>query len=184
MTGQELEALYGWLGIGEDDAIIAPWLKKRYGNTRRSGYSGDISFYCSPRGVKTGQSREMGWMQVNEALREIQDKKRQASGKPAAGDAAGAEIIDADFREVEDSEEPKPITSQEPDAEAERNPEEYARIDVYLLLGKYRRDLKEFIEVGCPTNMIRTKRIQVDALELLLEKIDFEIESEERAGTT
>ena len=184
MTGQELEALYGWLGIGEDDAIIAPWLKKRYGNTRRSGYSGDISFYCSPRGVKTGQSREMGWMQVNEALREIQDKKRQASGKPAAGDAAGAEIIDADFREVEDSEEPKPITSQEPDAEAERNPEEYARIDVYLLLGKYRRDLKEFIEVGCPPNMIRTKRIQVDALELLLEKIDFEIESEERAGTT
>ena len=85
---------------------------------------------------------------------------------------------------MEDSEEPKPITSQEPDAEAERNPEEYARIDVYLLLGKYRRDLKEFIEVGCPTNMIRTKRIQVDALELLLEKIDFEIESEERAGTT
>ena len=60
----------------------------------------------------------------------------------------------------------------EAEAEAEPDPEEYGRLDVDLLLDKYRRDLKAYHEADCPPNMIKTQRILVDALALLLEQID------------
>ena len=62
-----------------------------------------------------------------------------------------------------------PITQEQ---EPEPNPEEYGRLDVDLLLDKYRQDLKAYHEADCPPNMIKTQRILVDALALLLEQID------------
>ena len=153
---------------------------------------------------------------LREALKEKeqQRKEEKAAARKAAREAArqttaepeDPNIIDADFREVEDSEEPKPITAQEseqvlcdtcehdgecagkkthengcmgyeekaqePEAEAEPDPEEYGRLDVALLLDKYRRDIKAYHEADCPSNMIKTQRILVDALTLLLGQIN------------
>ena len=157
---------------------------------------------------------------LREALKEKeqQRKEEKAAARKAAREAArqttaepeDPNIIDADFREVEDSEEPKPITAQEseqvlcdtcehdgecagkkthengcmgyeekaqePEAEAEPDPEEYGRLDVALLLDKYRRDLKAYREAfskeDCPPPIIQKQRIIADALALLLEQLD------------
>lgn len=150
--------------------------------------------------------------------KEQQRKEEKAAARKAAREAArqttaepeDPNIIDADFREVEDSEEPKPITAQEPEqvlcdtcehdgecagkkthesgcmgyeekaqepeAEAEPDPEEYGRLDVALLLDKYRWDLKAYREAfskeDCPPPIIQKQRIIADALALLLEQLD------------
>lgn len=127
--------------------------------------------------------------------KEQQRKEEKAAARKAAREAArqttaepeNPDIIDADFREVEDNEEPKPITAQEPEqktitqepeaeAEAEPDPEEYGRLDVALLLDKYRRDLKAYREAfskeDCPPPIIQKQRIIADALALLLEQLD------------
>ena len=119
--------------------------------------------------------------------REQQRKEEKAAARKAEREAArqttaepeDPDIIDADFREVEDSEEQKPITAQEPEqeaeaetvtqeleAEAEPDPEEYGQLDVALLLDKYRRDLKAYREAfskeDCPPPIIQKQRIIVD----------------------
>lgn len=130
---------------------------------------------------------------LREALKEQAEKRKEekAAARKAARESArqttaepeNPDIIDADFREVEDDEEPKPITApeaeaeaepitQEPEAEETPDPEKYGRFDVDLLLDKYRRDLKAYHEADCPPNMIKTQRILVDALAILLEQID------------
>lgn len=157
---------------------------------------------------------------LREALKEKEQQRNEekAAARKAAREAArqttaepeDPNIIDADFREVEDSEEPKPITAQEPEqvlcdtcehdgecagkkthesgcmgyeekaqepeAEAGPDPEEYGRLDVALLLDKYRRDLKAYREAfskeDCPPPIIQKQRIIADALALLLEQLD------------
>ena len=153
---------------------------------------------------------------LRNALKEKEHKRKEekAAARKAAREVArqttaepeDPNIIDADFREVEDAEDPKPITAQEPEqvlcdtcehygecagkkthengcmgyeekkqepgAETEPDPEEYGRLDVDLLLDKYRRDLKSYHEAECPPNMIKTQRILVDALTLLFERIN------------
>ena len=135
--------------------------------------------------------------------RDEDERKKEQAEEPAE-----PEIIDADFREVEDSEEPKPITSQEPEpvlcdtcehegecagkkthengcmgyeekaqeleAEAEPNPEEYARFDVESILKKEKGYLDGGREADCPAKFIKEHKILVDALTLLLEKMDAE----------
>ena len=122
--------------------------------------------------------------------KEQQRKEEKAAARKAEREAArqtaaepeNPDIIDADFREVED--EPKDDPAQEAaearderqeepiTQEPEPDPEEYSRLDVDLLLDKYRQDLKAYHEADCPPNMIKTQRILVDALALLLEQID------------
>lgn len=133
---------------------------------------------------------------LREALKEKEQQRkeekaatRKAAREVARQNTAEPDIIDADFREVEDGENPKPITAQEPEqetkaetitqepeAEAEPDPEEYGRLDVALLLDKYRRDLKAYREAfskeDCPPPIIQKQRIIVDALTLLLGQID------------
>ena len=130
---------------------------------------------------------------LREALKEKeqQRKEEKAAARKAEREAArqtaaepeNPDIIDADFREVEDEPEEKPAQeqaeAQEGQQEAETevqepepNPEEYRRFDVDLLLDKYRRDLKAYHEADCPPNMIKTQRILVDALALLLQQFD------------
>ena len=248
MTQEEIESLYGWLGIKPGDKITGAWLKEQHGRSYHGGGYGGDYFNCTPRGVKTDRSKEMTWAEAAKALKEIQEKKKgladlaernaasqkslrealkekeqqrkeeKAAARKAAREAArqttaepeDPNIIDADFREVEDSEEPKPITAQEseqvlcdtcehdgecagkkthengcmgyeekaqePEAEAEPDPEEYGRLDVALLLDKYRRDLKAYREAfskeDCPPPIIQKQRIIADALALLLEQLD------------
>ena len=134
----------------------------------------------------------MAQKELREALKEkeLKRKEEKAAARKAEREAArqtAAEpedpnIIDADFREVED--EPKDDPAQEAaearderqeetiTQEPEPDPEEYGRLYVDLLLDKYRRDLKAYHEADCPPNMIKTQRILVDALALLLERID------------
>ena len=122
--------------------------------------------------------------------KERQRKEEKAAARKAEREAArqtaaepeNPDIIDADFREVED--EPKDDPAQEAaearderqeepiTKEPEPDPEEYGRLDVDLLLDKYRRDLKSYHEADCPPSMIKTQKILVDALTLLLEQID------------
>lgn len=130
--------------------------------------------------------------ELREALKEkeLKRKEEKAAARKAEREAArqtaaepeNPDIIDADFREVED--EPKDDPAQEAaearderqeepiTQEPEPDPEEYGRLDVDLLLDKYRRDLKSYHEADCPPSMIKTQKILVDALTLLLEQID------------
>lgn len=135
---------------------------------------------------------------AQEELQKLQAEAEEP-GKP--------EIIDGDFREVEENEE-QPITAQEPElvlcdtcehegecagkkthengcmgyeekaqeleAEAEPNPEEYSRFDVADILKRESAYLKDGGEAGAPAKFIRNHKILVDALTLLLEKMDAE----------
>ena len=126
--------------------------------------------------------------------KEQQRKEEKAAARKAEREAArqtaaepeNPDIIDADFREVED--EPKDDPAQEAaearderqeepiTQEPEPDPEEYGRLDVALLLDKYRRDLKAYREAfskeDCPPPIIQKQRIIADALALLLEQLD------------
>lgn len=239
MTEKEIESLYGWLGIKPGDKITGAWLKEQHGRSYHGGGYGGDYFNCTPRGVKTDQSKEMTWAEAAKALKEIQEKKKgladlaernaasqkslrealkekeqqrkeEKAARQTTAEPEDPNIIDADFREVEDNEEPKSITAkepeqvlcdtcehdgecagkkthesgcmgyeekaQEPEAEAEPDPEEYGRLDVALLLDKYRRDLKAYREAfskeDCPPPIIQKQRIIADALVLLLEQLD------------
>lgn len=155
---------------------------------------------------------------VRDLIKQQEEKRRiEAEEKKAARAAAKLqaeaeepgkpEIIDGDFREVEENEE-QPITAQEPElvlcdtcehegecagkkthengcmgyeekaqeleAEAEPNPEEYSRFDVADILKRESAYLKDGGEAGAPAKFIRNHKILVDALTLLLEKMDAE----------
>ena len=139
---------------------------------------------------------------------EAEEKKAaRAAAKLQVEEPAKPEIIDGDFREVEDSEgqpitaqEPEPVLCdtcehegecagkkthengcmgyeekpQEPEDEAEPNPEEYARFDVESILKKEKGYLDGGREADCPAKFIKEHKILVDALTLLLEKMDAE----------
>ena len=321
MTQEEIERLYGWLGIKLEDKITGAWLKEQHGRSYHGGGYGGDYFDCTPHGVKTGRSKEMTWAEAAKALREVQEKKMGTAGSAEhnaaqeppdmlkeqeekrkreagegkaekkeesrilkfykdiypstqhivsrrdktaitkelkavygsmydngkgwsaypdkivfrdgpdaeqiqipwgrlaaklvelldrfpeversalAGDKAEhkeSDVIDADFQEVSDSEEPEPAIAQETDEalcgtcghdgecvgkkthedgcmgyeeksqEPDPDPEKYGITDVALLFNKYRQSLKDHKEAGgCPPNIIKEKRILVDALGLL-----------------
>lgn len=107
------------------------------------------------------------------------------------------DVIDVEFQEVEESEPKSDIAREsetgdetEPenekkdddgeeieegeddnDGENEGNPEEYKLFDVKQLLSSNEKLLKEYKELNCPPNTIKERRILVDALTLLVEKI-------------
>ena len=66
------------------------------------------------------------------------------------------------------------LEAQELEAEAEPNPEEYSRFDVADILKRESAYLKDGGEAGAPAKFIRNHKILVDALTLLLEKMDAE----------
>lgn len=164
---------------------------------------------------------------VRDLIKQQEEKRRiEAEEKKAARAAAKLqaeaeepgkpEIIDGDFREVEDEpmddpaqeaaktrderQEPEPVLcdtcehegecagkkthengcmgyeekAQELEAEAEPNPEEYARFDVESILKKEKGYLDGGREADCPAKFIKEHKILVDALTLLLEKMDAE----------
>ncbi len=83
MTREEIESLYGWLGIDVGDEVTAAWLKEEHGRLYHGGsYSGG-HFHCTPSGVGTDRSKEMSWAKAAKALKEVQE------GKEGAGKARG-----------------------------------------------------------------------------------------------
>lgn len=195
-----------------DKAAITKEFKTIYGSTYENGkgwmcYPDKIVFKDSP----DAEQIQITWGRFTTKLVELLDRFPETERSILLGDATKEkepEVIDADFREVEDSEEPKPITSQEPEpvlcdtcehegecagkkthengcmgyeektqepeAEAEPNPEEYARFDVESILKKEKGYLDGGREADCPAKFIKEHKIIVDALTLLLEKMDAE----------
>ena len=119
---------------------------------------------------------------LQEAFDEEQKRKEEKAARKAAKAAEPEpeepDIIDADFREIGDEPEPEPIQEETvpQELEPEQDPEEYGRLDVALLLDKYRRDLMAYREAfskeDCPPPIIQKQRMIVDALALLLERMD------------
>lgn len=171
-----------------DKAAITKEFKTLYGSTYESGrgwtcYPDKIVFRDKPE----AEQIQITWGRFTTKLVDLLDRFPETERSILSGDNTRQkepDIIDADFREVED--EPRDDPAQEAAAardelqeepitqeqEPEPDPEEYGRLDVDLLLDKYRRDLKAYHEADCPPNMIKTQRILVDALALLLEQID------------
>lgn len=172
---KDIRAFYKWEGLKAADSITADDLKRKYRNAGGGGEHGVKNFQGSARGIRLNYKREITWVQLAKRLKAIQEDEEKKMAGQIAAEPENPDIIDADFREVEDDGESEP--------ENEADPEEYERLDVDLLLHKHRQDLKAFKEVGCPANVIKKQKILVDALEFLLERIDFEIEAEEQAGT-
>lgn len=169
-----------------DKAAITKEFKTLYGSTYESGkgwtcYPDKIVFRDKPE----AEQIQITWGRFTTKLVDLLDRFPETERSILSGDNTRQmepDIIDADFREVED--EPRDDPAQEAAAardelqeepitqEQEPDPEEYGRLDVDLLLDKYSRDLKAYHEADCPPNMIKTQRILVDALALLLEQID------------
>ena len=97
-----------------------------------------------------------------------------------------------DFHEVEDGDGPKPDIGEsetgtetgtgdkddEDDDEADVDPEEYDLSDIKGLLRTNERMLAEYKDVGgCPPNLLKKQRILVDALSVLVKKME-EMEEE------
>ena len=76
MTQEEIESLYGWLGIKPEDKITRAWLIEQHGRSYHGGGYGGDHFDCTPRGVKTWRSKEMTWGEAAKALKEVQEKKK------------------------------------------------------------------------------------------------------------
>lgn len=178
MTEKEMEIFYKWLGIKPWDKITVAWLKEQHGSSYHGGNYGGVCFYCTPRGVKTSQSREMTWGEVAKAFEKIQGKNLAsfAGGQPTI-EPEKPDIIDVDFREVEDTEEPKPIAAQKPEeneAASEPDSEDYDRIDVESALEREKEYIRGFQrECACDSaKRIKKHKILVDALTLLLAQID------------
>lgn len=76
MTQEEIESLYGWLGIKPEDKITGTWLKDQHGRSYHGGGYGGAYFNCTPHGVKTDRSKEMTWGEAAKALKEVQEKKK------------------------------------------------------------------------------------------------------------
>lgn len=141
---------------------------------------------------------------VRDLIKQQEEKRRQeAEAKKAEKKAKSQElqepqepeIIDADFREIEDEpkddpaqelaeasderEEPENLETQDP--EIVEDPEIYTLADVKEQLRKCEADLKAYREVGgMPEFTLRKQKILVDALQLLAEKKEFD--EKEAAG--
>ncbi len=135
---------------------------------------------------------------VRDLIKQQEEKRKQeAEAKKAEKKAKSQElqqpkepeIIDADFREIEDEpkddpvqglaearderEEPENLEAQDP--EIVEDPDHYTLADVKEQLRKCEADLKAYQEVGgMPEFTLRKQKILVDALCLLVEKKEFD----------
>lgn len=183
-----------------DKAAITKLFKQEYGSTYENGArSNGSSYNCYPdkivfRNEPGAEGLQITWgrfvtklLKLLEENPEIKQRALDYDAKqraPKEQTEKEPDIIDADFREVED--EPKEDPAQEAaeaqderqeetipqELESEPDPKEYGRLDVDLLLDKYRQDLKAYKEADAPPNLIKKQKILVDALTLLLQQID------------
>lgn len=190
---------------GRDKAAITKLFKDEYGSTYENGTRTNGSSYnCYPDKIvfRSGQETEglqITWGRfVTKLLKLLEEKPeieqgaldydaRHRTGKEQPEEPEQEpDIIDADFREVED--EPKDDPAQEAaeamdereeteelqeQQEPEPDPEYYNARDVEELLEKHEADLRAYREVeGMPERVMRKQRILVDALTLFLHEIE------------
>ena len=153
-----------------DMAAITKELKAFYGSTYENGegwnaYPDKIVFRDSPGAEQV----QVTWGRLTAKLVDFLERFPEIESSALEGDGAGhkeQDIIDADFQEVKEEVGAIPA-AQEPEAD----PEEYAQLDVDLLLDKYSRDLADyrkcFAEEEFPPTILKKQRILVDALTLL-----------------
>lgn len=188
-TDTDIKAFYDWHRFKPTDNINANDLKAKLRNAE--GGSGRFDYQGSARGVRINRKREITWAQLAKRLKEIQEKEQPKKQEPAPiPEEKEPEIIDADFREVEDepkddpaqeaaaakdereeAEEPQEASKTEvQDQEAEiveQDPESYKPFNVWMLLTDYEKDLQAYREAGMPNNLLQKQRILTDALQLL-----------------
>lgn len=173
-----------------DKAAITKEFKTLYGNTYESGrgwtcYPDKIVFRDNP----DAEQIQITWGRFATKLVELLDRFPETEKSILFGDDTRQrepEIIDADFKEIED--EPKDDPTQElaeakdereeqetQDPEIVEDPETYTLADVKEQLRKCEADLKAYREVGgMPEFTLRKQKILVDALQLLAEKKEFD----------
>lgn len=176
-----------------DKAAITKEFKTIYGNTYENGkgwmcYPDKIVFKDSP----DAEQIQITWGRFTTKLVELLDRFPETEKSILFGDDTREkepEIIDADFKEIEDEpkddpaqelsearderEEPENLEAQEP--EIVEDPDHYTLADVKEQLRKCEADLKAYREVGgMPEFTLRKQKILVDALQLLAEKKEFD----------
>lgn len=184
---------------GRDKAAITKLFKQEYGTMYENGSRANGSSYsCYPdkivfRQAPGDEGLQITWgrfvtklINLLEEHPEIErtmidyDKKQETA---KAQEEKEPDIIDADFKEVEEhpEESEEPENQQEEEAESEpteqleevQDPECYTARDVKELLAKNEADLKAYREVeGLPEKLIKKQRILVDALALFLKEIE------------
>ncbi|GFI27333.1 hypothetical protein IMSAGC012_02460 [Lachnospiraceae bacterium] len=185
-----------------DKAAITKEFKTLYGSTYETGkgwscYPDKIVFRDGPE----AEQIQITWGRFTTKLVDFLDRFPETEKSILFGDDSRQqepEIIDADFKEVEpDQQEPeRNDAAQEQNDEAqERNdelqedqepeivedPESYTLADIKEQLRKHEADLKAYREVGdLPSPMMQKQKILVDALQLLVEKKEFD--EKEAAG--
>ena len=180
-----------------DKAAITKEFKTIYGNTYENGkgwmcYPDKIVFKDSP----DAEQIQITWGRFTTKLVELLDRFPDTEKSILFGDDTREkepEIIDADFKEIED--EPKDDPAQElaeakdaheeldnletQNSEIVEDPESYTLADVREQLRKCEADLKAYREVGgMPEFTLRKQKIFVDALQLLAEKKEFDEKEE------
>lgn len=104
-TEKDIAAFYKWAGFKTSDQIKAEALKQRYRNAGGGDGRELKDYQGSARGIRINHKKELTWVQLVKRLTEHQEKERQAEEAAAARFAPEEktpEIIDADFREVEE----------------------------------------------------------------------------------
>ena len=180
-----------------DKAAITKEFKTIYGNTYENGkgwmcYQDKIVSKDSP----DAEQIQITWGRFTTKLVELLDRFPETEKSILFGDDTREkepEIIDADFKEIED--EPKDDPAQElaeakdaheeldnletQNSEIVEDPESYTLADVREQLRKCEADLKAYREVGgMPEFTLRKQKIFVDALQLLAEKKEFDEKEE------
>ena len=173
ITETEWRALYSWLGADEMEEITAAALKDKNGRTSHGGTvnmpGGHYGMAdCSMRGIRIAsngsRSKEETWTTAARILREIQKEEQLRRPKQEAG----PEIIDADFREIDEAQpDPESMTGAraafekarakleaekaaavpevvDPDPEPEKPWKNYKAWDVKKILDKYLFDLEQY----------------------------------------
>ena len=206
---EEWRALYEWLGADKMEEITSAALKNEHG---RTGHGGTVNFPegrygfadCSLRGIRIAssgtKSKEETWATAARILRDIQREELLKHPKKEAA----PEIIDADFREVDETPEadPQPMTGARAafekarakieaqkaeetapevmDPEPETPWKVYTLSDVADILNKTKFDLEQFEEAGgMPERTLRKQQILTDALQMLYEKLQKEAAEDE-----
>lgn len=166
-----------------DKAAITKELKIMYGSTYEDGegwmcYPDKIVFRDSP----DAEQIQITWGRFVTKLVEFLDRFPETERSILFRDAnreKKPEIIDSDFRDVEDEskDDPKQEAAEaeaEPQEESESqklepSPEEYSRLNVADILERESFYLKSGVREGVSAKFIRNHKILVDALTLLFE---------------
>lgn len=194
----EWRVAFDRLGLIGWDEITAADLKEKYGknHTYMGGDKYDID--CSLRGIRVNGCKEETWAAAAKVFREIWKEEQLKHPKQEAG----PEIIDADFREVDDAQQdPEPMTGaraafekarakyqteaaavpETVEEEPERPWKSYRARDIKDILEKHRFDLEQYEKLQeeakdeseeLPEYTLRKQQILVDALQMLYEEIE------------